>query len=208
MEDILDVYQRPYDVSCPVVGLDETSKQQVQETRLPLAMEAGQPQKYDYEYERNGVSNVFMMFEPLSGQRQVKITGQRTMIDWAECVKDLVDTHYPEADRIVLVMDNLNTHKPASLYQAFSPEEARRLLNKLELHYTPKHGSWLNMAEIEFSALQRQCLDCRIPDQMTLKQKVAEWEHARNKKQVKTNWQFKIEDARIKLRKLYPVFID
>lgn len=169
MEDILDVYQRPYDVLHPVVCLDETSRQQVRETRLPPPVEAGQPQKYDYESERNGVSNLFMMFEPLSGQRHVKVTEQRTKIDWAKCVKDLVDNHYPEADRIVVVLDNLNTHKPASLYQAFSPEEARRLLNKLELHYTPKHGSWLNMAEIEFSALQRQCLDCRIPDQVTLK---------------------------------------
>lgn len=208
MEDILEVYQRPYDDSYPVVCMDEMSKQLIEETRIPLPMSLGYPQKYDYEYERKGVNNVFMVFEPLKGQRHVSVTDRRTKVDWANCVKDIVDIHYSEATKIILVMDNLNTHKPSSLYEAFSPEEARRLLNKLEFHYTPKHGSWLNMAEIEFSALKRQCLDCRVPNQETLKQKIAEWEQHRNKKTIKANWQFKTEDARIKLRRLYPSIKD
>ncbi len=208
MEDILDVYQRPYDPLQPLVCMDEMSKPLIDETRVPLLIIPGQPEKYDYEYERKGVNNVFMVFEPLMGERHVSVTDHRTRVDWAKCIKDIVDIHYPEAAKITVIMDNLNTHRPSSLYQAFSPEEARRLLNKLEFHYTPKHGSWLNMAEIEFSALKRQCLDCRIPDQATLKQKVAEWEQARNVRAVKANWQFKTENARIKLKKLYPSFID
>lgn len=184
------------------------SKPLIDETRVPLPVMPGQPEKYDYEYERKGVNNVFMVFEPLMGERQVSVTDRRTRVDWAKCIKEIVDTHYPEAAKITVIMDNLNTHRPSSLYQAFSPEEARRLLNKLEFHYTPKHGSWLNMAEIEFSVLKRQCLDCRIPDQATLKQKVTEWEQARNVRAVKANWQFKTEDARIKLRRLYPSFSD
>ena len=147
-----------------------------------------------------------MVFEPFNGERHVSVTDRRTKVDWAKCVKDIVDDHYPDAAKITLIMDNLNTHKPSSLYEAFLPEEARRLLNKLEFHYTPKHGSWLNMAEIEFSALKRQCLDCRIPDQATLKQKIADWERSRNQRAVKANWQFKTGDARIKLKKLYPSF--
>lgn len=206
MEDILDVYQRPYDPLQPLVCMDEMSKPLIGETRVPLPVKPGQPKKYDYEYERKGVKNVFMVFEPLTGERQVSVTDHRTKLDWAKCIKDIVDIHYPEAAKITVIMDNLNTHRPSSLYQAFSPEEARRLLNKLEFHYTPKHGSWLNMAEIEFSVLKRQCLDCRIPDQATLKQKVMEWEQARNAREVKANWQFKTEDARIKLKKLYPSF--
>ncbi len=206
MEDILDVYQRPYDPLQPLVCMDEMSKPLIDETRVPLPIMPGQPEKYDYEYERKGVNNVFMVFEPLMGERHVSVTDHRTKVDWAKCIKDIVDTHYPEAAKITVIMDNLNTHRPSSLYQAFSPEEARRLLNKLEFHYTPKHGSWLNMAEIEFSALKRQCLDCRIPDQITLKQKVTEWEQARNVRAVKANWQFKTEDARIKLKRLYPSF--
>lgn len=206
MEDILDVYQRPYDHLQPLVCMDEMSKPLIDETRVPLPVMPGQPEKYDYEYERKGVNNVFMVFEPLTGERHVSVTDHRTKVDWAKCIKDIVDTHYPEAAKITVIMDNLNTHRPSSLYQAFSPEEARRLLNKLEFHYTPKHGSWLNMAEIEFSALKRQCLDCRIPDQATLKQKVTEWEQARNVRAVKANWQFKTEDARIKLKRLYPSF--
>jgi len=206
MEDILDVYQRPYDPLQPLVCMDEMSKPLIDETRVPLPVMPGQPEKYDYEYERKGVKNVFMVFEPLMGERHVSVTDHRTKVDWAKCIKDIVDTHYPEAAKITVIMDNLNTHRPSSLYQAFSPEEARRLLNKLEFHYTPKHGSWLNMAEIEFSALKRQCLDCRIPDQATLKQKVTEWEQARNVRAVKANWQFKTEDARIKLKRLYPSF--
>ena len=208
MEDILEVYQRPYDSSCPVVCMDEMSKQLIEETRIPLPVSLGNPQKYDYEYKRKGVNNVFMVFEPLDGQRHVSVTDRRTKVDWASCVKDIVDLHYSEAAKITLVMDNLNTHKPSSLYEAFPPEEARRLLNKLEFHYTPKHGSWLNMAEIEFSALKRQCLDCRVPNQETLKQKIAEWEQHRNEKMIKANWQFKTEDARVKLRRLYPSIND
>lgn len=204
MEDILDVYQRPYDPSRPLVCMDEMSKPLISETRVPVPMTSGQPKKYDYEYERKGVNNVFMVYEPLIGERHVSVTDRRTKIDWAKCVKEIVDAYYPEAAKITLVMDNLNTHKPAALYEAFPPEEARRLLNQLEFHYTPKHGSWLNMAEIEFSALKRQCLDCRIPDQATLKQKIAEWEQARNARAVRVNWQFKTEDARIKLKRLYP----
>lgn len=208
MEDILELYKRPHDPSHPLVCMDETSKQQIKEVRIPIPAEPGRPQKYDYEYERNGVSNIFMIFDPLSGQRHVKVTDHRTKTDWAECVKDIVDVYFPFAEKIALTMDNLNTHKPSSLYEAFSPEEARRILDKLEFHYTPKHGSWLNMAEIEFSVLQRQCLDCRIPDQETLKQKIADWERTRNQKTVKVNWQFTTEDARIKLKKLYPSIED
>jgi len=208
MEDVLEVYQRPYDPSHPLVCMDEMSKPLIDETRVPLPVTPGQPEKYDYEYERKGVNNVFMVCEPLVGERRVSVTDRRTKVDWAKCVKEIVDTHYPEAAKITLVMDNLNTHKPASLYEAFPPEEARRLLSKLEFHYTPKHGSWLNMAEIEFSVLKRQCLDCRIPDQATLKQKIAEWEQARNARAVKVNWQFKTADARIKLKRLYPSLKD
>jgi hypothetical protein len=208
MEDVLEVYQRPYDVSHPLVCMDEMSKPLIGETRVPLPVSVGQPEKYDYEYERKGVNNVFMVFEPFKGERYVSVTNHRTKVDWAKCVRDMVDNHYPEAAKITLIMDHVNTHKPSSLYAAFSPEEARRLLNKLEFHYTPKHGSWLNMAEIEFSALKRQCLDCRIPDQATLKQKIADWEHSRNQRAVKADWQFKSEDARIKLKKLYPSFYD
>lgn len=206
MEDILEVYQRPYHVLHPLVCMDEMSKPLIDETRVPRPVSIGQPEKYDDEYERKGVNNVFMVFEPLKGQRHVSVTDRRTKIDWAHCVKDIVDIHYAEAAKILLVMDNLNTHKPSSLYDAFSPQEVRRLLDKLEFHYTPKHGSWLNRAEIEFSVLKRQCLDCRVPDSATLKQKIAQWEQHRNEKIVKADWQFKTEDARIKLARLYPSF--
>lgn len=208
MEDILELYKRPHDPSHPLVCMDETGKQQIGEVRIPIPAEPGRPQKYDYEYERSGVSNIFMIFDPFSGQRHVKVTDHRTKTDWAECVKDIVDVYFPSAEKIKLTMDNLNTHKPSSLYEAFSPEEARRIPDKLEFHYTPRHGSRLNMAEIEFSVLQRQCLDCRIPDQETLKQKIADWERNRNQKGVKVNWQFTTEDARIKLKKLYPSIED
>jgi len=204
MEDILEVYKRPYNPSHPLVCMDETTKQLIGETRIALPAAPGQTEKYDYEYERNGVNNLFMIFAPLEGQRYVKVTDHRTATDWAECVRDITDVHFSHAEKIILVMDNLNTHKPSSLYKAFPPEEARRILDKLEIHYTPKHGSWLDMAEIEFSVLQRQCLNCRIPDQETLKQKTADWEQNRNKKSVKVNWRFTTEDARIKLKKLYP----
>jgi hypothetical protein len=204
MEDILEVYKRPYNPSHPLVCMDETTKQLIGETRIVIPAGPGQTEKYDYEYERNGVNNLFMIFAPLEGQRYVKVTDHRTAIDWAGCVRDITDVYFPYAEKIILVMDNLNTHKPSSLYKAFPPEEARRILNKLEIHYTPKHGSWLDMAEIEFSVLQRQCLNCRIPDQETLKQKTADWEQNRNKKSVKVKWRFTTEDARIKLKKLYP----
>jgi hypothetical protein len=205
MEDVLEVYHRPYDPDRPVVCFDETSKQLIKETRVPIPQSPGRPATSDYEYERNGTANLFMMFEPLIGQRHVKVTERRTAVDYAHAVRELVDVHYPEARTIVLVQDNLNTHKPASLYEAFPPEEARRIITKLEIHYTPKHGSWLDMAETELSVLSRQCLDRRIPDQPTLTTEVGTWEINRNEVGCTVNWQFTTADARIKLRRLYPV---
>ena len=204
MEDVLEVYHRPHDPKKPQVCFDEGSKQHIKETRIPLPAKPGALAKYDYEYERNGTSNLFIFFAPLEAWRHIKVTDRRTMIDFAHCMQDLVDVHFPEAEKIVLVMDNLNTHKFASLYEAFPPEEARRIINKLEIHYTPKHGSWLNMAEIELSVLQRQCLQARIPDRSTLKEKVDAWENRRNTRQSTVHWRFTTEDARIKLHKLYP----
>lgn len=204
MEDILDVYKLPHDPRKPLICMDESNKQQVKEVRVPLPMKEGQPERYDNEYERNGVSNLFMFFAPLEGWRHVEVTDRRTSEDWALQIKQLVDVHYPEAETIRLVMDNLNTHTPASLYKAFEPEEARRIASKLEIHYTPKHGSWLNMAEIELSILSRQCLDRRIPDQETLKAEVSAWEVVRNNHHAKMEWRFTNEDARVKLKKLYP----
>jgi hypothetical protein len=204
MEGVLEVYQRPYDPQRPLVCFDEGTKQQVKETRLPLPAKPGQLAKYDYEYERNGTSNLFMVFAPLEAWRHVQVTDRRTMIDWAYCMRDLVDIHFPEAETIVVVMDNLNTHKLASLYEAFPPAEARRIAEKLEIHYTPKHGSWLNMAEIELSVLSRQCLNRRLPDQSTLKHEVAAWETQRNDVASTVNWRFTTADARIKLKRLYP----
>lgn len=208
MEDVLEVYQRPYDPRYPQVCMDESSKQQVREVRQPLAMQPGKAQRYDTEYERNGVSNLFLFFEPLTGHRHLSVTDQRTAVDWAHQIRDLVDVHYPQAERITLVMDNLNTHTPASLYKAFWPEEARRILERLEIHYTPKHGSWLNMAEIEFSILSKQCLDRRIPDQATLRREVAAWERERNARSTSMDWRFTTKDARIKLKRLYPTIND
>jgi hypothetical protein len=204
MENVLSVYLRPYDSKRPVVCIDESNKQQIQEIIANLPVKPGTPMKFDSEYKRNGVSNLFMMFEPLRGWRHVKVTDTRTSIDFAHCLEDLVDIHYPNADKIVLVMDNLNTHAEASLYKAFPPEKAFRIAQKLEIHYTPKHGSWLNMAEIEFSALSRQCLNRRIPDQETLIREIKLWEDTRNGSFVKCKWQFTTEKARIKLHKLYP----
>lgn len=204
MEDVLDVYKLPHDPQKPLVCMDESSKQQVKEVRTPLPMKEGQPARYDNEYERNGVSNLFMFFAPLEGWRHVEVTDRRTAEDWAIQIKQLVDVYYPEAEVIRLVMDNLNTHTPASLYKVFEPAEARRIASKLEIHYTPKHGSWLNMAEIELSILSRQCLDRRIPDQETLSAEVSSWEIARNQCQTKMDWRFTNKDARIKLKKLYP----
>ncbi len=204
MEDVLAVYKQPYDPKRPVVCLDESSKQHTQEVREPLPPKPGKLVRYDTEYQRNGVSNLFLFFEPLAGWRQLSVTDTRTAVDWAQQIKHLLDVRYPDADRIQLVMDNLNTHTPASLYKAFDPAEARRLAERLEIHYTPKHGSWLNMAEIEFSHLGRQCLDRRIPDQNTLKQEVAAWTDQRNENKAQMSWRFTTEDARIKLKQLYP----
>ena len=208
MEDILDVYQRPEDPKRPVVCLDETSRQVLADVRSPLPIEPGQPARHDPEYAREGVINCFLVTEPLRGWRQVRVSQQRTRIDFAHCIKELVDVHYPDADRIVLVMDQLNTHSPASLYEAFPPAEAKRLADTLEIHYTPKHGSWLNMAEIELSVLQRQCLDRRLGDRVTLAREVAAWVSARNGTAVKINWRYTTADARIKLKRLYPAHDD
>ncbi len=204
MEDVLEVYQRPHDPDCPVVCVDETSKQLIAETRRPIPARPGQPARHDYEYERNGTANLFMIYAPLEGWRHVEVTDRHTAIDYAKVLKDLSDTHFPKASKIILVQDNLNTHKPASLYDAFPAAEARRLVERFEWHYTPKHGSWLDMAEAELSVLSGQCLDRRIPDKPTLAEEVAAWETSRNKKQIKTDWQFTNADARVKLKRLYP----
>jgi len=204
MEDVLEVYQRPYDPKRPVVCVDEATKQLVKETRKTIPAAPGRPERTDYEYERNGTANLFMISEPLAGRRRVKVTDRRTKIDFAHVLREIVDEDYSGAEVIVLVMDNLNTHKPASLYEAFEPAEARRILNRLEIHYTPKHGSWLDMAEIELNVLQKQCLDRRIPDRAILIEEVAAWEDLRNNAHSKVDWQFTTEDARIKLKRLYP----
>lgn len=204
MEEVLEVYQQPYDPELPVVCMDESSKQLLKEVRAPIPAEPGNAERFDTEYERNGTCNIFMLFEPLTGTRFVDITTSRTAIDWAEQVRRLVDELYPDAPKIQLVMDNLNTHCGASLYKAFEPEEARRILDRLEFCYTPKHGSWLNMAEIELSILGRQCLNRRIADMQIIKQEVSCWQEARNCDATPMNWRFKTSDARIKLKKLYP----
>jgi uncharacterized small protein (DUF1192 family) len=204
MEDILEVYQRPYDPHRPLVCVDETSKQLIAETRVPIAAKPGQPGRHDYEYRRNGTANLFMMFAPREGWRHVKVTDRHTALDYAQVLKELSDTHFPGAEKIVLVQDNLNTHKPASLYEAFPPAEARRLVERFEWHYTPKHGSWLDMAESELGVLSSQCLDRRIPDQQMLKEEVEAWEAERNRKHAKADWQFTTADARVKLKRLYP----
>ena len=203
MEDVLEVYHRKYDDNEVLVCMDETSKQQVKETRIPIVAESGKIEKYDYEYERNGVSNLFMLFAPLEGWRHVKVTDRHTKIDWAHLIKELVDDHFSNK-KIVLVMDNLNTHKLSSLYAAFEPEEARRIAERLEIHYTPKHGSWLDMAEIEIGVVSRQCLNRRIPDQETLRTEIETWQKQRNQEKVRVNWRFTTADARIKLKSLYP----
>ena len=205
MEDVLEVYHRPHDPAHPVVCLDETSKQLIAETRVPIPAKQGQPARHDYEYARNGTANVFMLFAPLEGWRHVEVTDRHTALDYAEILRDLSDKHFPDAAKIVLVQDNLNTHKPASLYEAFRAAEARRLVERFEWHYTPKHGSWLDMAESELSVLTTQCLDRRIPDKQTLIKEVAAWENSRNQKHAKADWQFTAADARVKLKRLYPV---
>ncbi len=204
MEDVLEVYTRPRDPARPLVCLDETSKQLVAETRMPVAMAPGRPARIDYEYKRNGTANLFMVFAPLEGWRHVSVTERRTSIDYAHVLKELSDVHFADAETIILVQDNLNTHVPASLYEAFPPRQARRLVERFEWHYTPKHGSWLNMAESEFAALAGQCLDRRIADRQTLQREVTAWQKRRNEYHAKTDWHFTSENARMKLKTLYP----
>jgi hypothetical protein len=204
MEDVLQVYTRSYDPKRPQVCMDEVSKQLLAHPRPTQPLGPGRAQRVDYEYERRGTVNLFLCCEPLRGWRSATVTERRTRLDWARCIKDLVDVRYPEAEKIVLVLDNLNTHSPGSLYEAFPPAEARRLADKLEIHYTPKHGSWLNIAELELSVLARQCLDRRIPDRQTLEREVAAWEAERNGLGGTVDWRYTTEDARIKLKRLYP----
>ena len=204
MEDVLDVYTQPYDPTQPVVGLDAPDKQLVADIRPPLPTEPGQPKRVDYEYERQGTANLFLTFDSLTGHRQVAVTERRPAVDFATVVRELLDVRYPHADRVILVLDNLNTHTPAALYEAFEPAVARRLIERLEIHHSPKHGSWLNMAEIELSVLSRQCLDRRLPDAAPLTQAVAAWEQARNAITRPVDWRFTTPDARIKLKRLYP----
>jgi len=206
MEEVLGIYKREYNEENPLLCFDESSKQQIQEVMESLPMEAGKPMRFDSEYKRNGTSNLFMIFEPFGGKRHIQVTEQRTKKDWADCMKMIVDELYPNAKKITIVMDNLNTHTPASLYGRFSPEEAGRITEKLDIQYTPKHGSWLNMAEIEFSALSRQCLNRRIGTREELVHEIKAWEKDRNAAMVKCHWQFRTEDARIKLKKLYPEY--
>ena len=204
MEDVLDVYTRPYDPSRPVICMDEIAKQLLRDTRESLSARPGRVERVDYEYEREGVVNVFLFCEPLRAKRWTSVTERRTKADWASEIKELIDVRYPTADKIVLVMDNLNTHTPGSLYEVFEPAEAKRLADKLEIHHTPKHGSWLNIAEIELSVLSRQCLDQRVPDFLTLEVIVKAWQKRRDAEGCKVDWQFTTADARIKLKRLYP----
>jgi hypothetical protein len=204
MEDVLEVYKRPLNAKRPLLCMDEMPKQLLSHTRDPLPVAPGKPARQDYEYKREGVADVFMLFEPLVGKRQIEITDQRRREEWAQVMRKVSDELYPQAEKIVVVMDNLNTHTPAAFYQVFEPSEARRLVGRFEFHYTPKHGSWLNMAEIELSALVRQCLDRRIPDKERMIQEVKAWQDQRNSEVVKVHWQFTTADARVKLKSLYP----
>ena len=204
MEDVLEVYHLPYDPDYPVVCMDESCKQMIGEVREPIPCAPGGPERIDDEYVRNGVAEIFMEVEPLAGKRHVAVTERRTRKDWAWQIKKMLDVRYPNAIKVRLIMDNLNTHSTASFYEAFAPQEARRLAERLEIHYTPKHGSWLNMAEIELSVLKGQCLKRRIPDMVTMQAEVATWEKDRNNRTKKINWQFTTSDARIKLKRLYP----
>ena len=208
MEDILALYTQPEDPKRPLVCVDEVPKQLLSDVRKPIPVQPGQPQRFDYEYQRNGVANLFMFFEPFQGQRHVKATARRTRVDWAQAMKMLSDDIHPEAEKIIVVLDNLNIHTPAAFYLAFEPEEARRLVNRFEFHFTPKHGSWLNMAEIELSVLSRQCINRRIPDEQTLHHEVQAWVRDRNSKVVKVDWRFATTNARIKLKRLYPKIHD
>ena len=204
MEDVLELYQERYDPKRPVVCMDEQPRQLIREIRCPLAGEPGRPARYDYEYERAGTANLFLFCEPLAGWRRVEATERRTRTDWAHQVRRLLESDYPEAERVRLVLDNLNTHNIASLYETFPPAEARRLARRLEFHHTPRHGSWLNVAEVELSALSKQCLQERIPDIETLRRRVAQWSRRRNAEQKGVDWQFTTDDARVKLKRLYP----
>jgi hypothetical protein len=204
MEDVLELYAEPYDPEYPVVCFDESPYQMISETRVPLPPEPGKPQRYDYEYKREGTCNLFMFFQPLGGWRHVKVTERRTAQDWAECMRDVVDIHFPDAVVIRVVQDNLNTHTPAALYQAFEPAEARRIINKLDFRYTPKHGSWLNMAECEIGIVLGQCLDQRIASIPIVRRKTAAWEKRRNAAKATVNWRFTTSQARTKLKRLYP----
>lgn len=204
MEDVLEVYKRPRDPARPLVCLDETSKQLTAEIRPPKPMRPGQPARWDYEYKRNGTASLFMLFAPLEGWRHVEVTERRTAIDYAHILRDLADHHFSAAVKIVLVQDNLNTHTPAALYTAFEPAEARRIIERFEWHYTPKHGSWLNLAESELAVLSTQCLSRRIPDERSMKKEVRAWQARRNKHNAKANWHFTTADARVKLKNLYP----
>ena len=204
MEDVLDLYAKPYDPQRPVVCFDEQPRQLIAEARTPVPAAPGRPQRIDYEYRRQGTANLFLTFEPLAGRRYVAVTPQRTAQDFAQQMRTLVDVHYPAAAVVAVVLDNLSTHSPAALYQAFPPAEARRILKRLEFHHTPKHGSWLNMAELEFSVINRQCLGRRIPDQETLRHEIAAWEAERNAARATVRWRFTVTDARTKLHRLYP----
>ena len=204
MEDVLDLYAEPEDSKRPRVCFDECPYQLISEVRRPWPVKPGRPQRYDYEYQREGTCNLFMFVQPHVGWRHVTVTAQRTKRDFAQCMKDLVDLYFPDADLIRVTLDNLNTHTPAALYEAFAPAEARRIIRKLEFHHSPKHGSWLNMAEIEFSVLAGQCLDRRLPDSDTVRTEVAAWETQRNAEQAKIHWRFTADKARAKLERLYP----
>ncbi len=204
MENVLEAYQRSYDPRFPLICMDELSKQLTIETQTPLPAKPGCPECFDYEYVRNGTANIFAFTEPQTGWRHIAVTDQRTKTDWAHEIRKLVDVHRPDAERITLVMDNLNTHSLGSLYEAFPPQEARRIIHRIEVVHTPKHGSWLNLAEIELNVLTRQCLARRIPDQQTLIDETTAWQEKRNGKQPRIDWQFTADDARVKLKHLYP----
>jgi len=204
MEDVLEIYKRPYNPAVPVICMDEQPTQLIKETRVKMPVEPGKPERVDYEYDRNGTAANFMFTEPLGGWRKVNVRQRRTSVDWAYEIKELLDKDYPAVEKVVLICDNLNTHKTASFYEAFEPHEALRLAGRLDIHYTPKHGSWLNVAEIELSVFTKQCLDRRIPDMPTLQQEAKAWYCKRNANQKTVDWQFKTEDARVKLKRLYP----
>jgi DDE superfamily endonuclease len=208
MEHLLDVYKRPYNQNFPVVCMDESPKQMIKETRIPMPMKPGQDAREDFEYERCGVANIFLASEPLNGKRYIEVTERKTKTDWAKFIKQIADDWYKDASKITLVMDNLGTHKPAALYEAFEPKEAKRIRDRLEFVYTPKHGSWLNMAEIELNVLMGQCLNRRIDNIQKMQKEVMAWQIHRNNKEATINWQFTNDDARIKLKRLYPTILD